>query len=320
MLTAKPGATAPTPHAPSLDQNNISPEEMSAVSPPTPTLNTDTLTDNETPIEDVPQVEETPTEPPPAPAVSSQLALLARKEKAQRLKQQQQDQAFKAREEALKAREAAADAKERQYNQGYVSQDVIKKQTLKVLADAGVSYDDLTQQVLNQSQTNPYTESQIAKLEAKIQQLESKAEASQKQYSTQQEQAMEAATKQIRVDVRNLVKSDPAYETVKATGSTEDVVDLIKRTYAEDGYIMSTEEATQEVEDYLVEEALKLTRIQKIQKRMQASATPAPTLGAKTPQTPKQPQPMKTLTNATGSTRPLTARERAIAAAEGRLK
>ena len=73
------------------------------------------------------------------------------------------------------------------------------------------------------------------------------------------------------------------------------------------------------MENYLVDEALKFTQIGKIQKRMaaaNASRTPTET---KT-QSSQQPQAMKTLTNAASSTRPLTVRERAIAAAEGRLK
>lgn len=317
----------PTAHSPQLNQNALSPEDMSAVRPPsvpTPNIDTSTPSEEDTQVAQDPtqnastEAKDTPAELP----VSSQLALLSRKEKALRFKQQQQDQAFKAREEAIKARETAADAKEREYQSGYVSKADLKKQTLKMLAEADVSYEDLTQQVLNQSQTNPYTEAQIARLEAKIQELTASTEESKKIYSSQQEQALEAATKQIRMDVRNLVKSDPAYETVRATNSVNDVVDLIKKTYEQDGYVMSIEDATQEVEDYLIEEAIKLTKIQKIQKRLQpaASTPPKQSDNAQTLQPNKQPQQMKTLTNATGSTRPLSARERAIAAMEGKLK
>jgi hypothetical protein len=73
------------------------------------------------------------------------------------------------------------------------------------------------------------------------------------------------------------------------------------------------------VEDYLVDEAVKLANIGKIKKRLST----APAVPAKTEkQTPtnKQPQTMKTLTNATASTRQLSARERALLAFKGELK
>ncbi len=319
-----PAPQAHASHAPQLNQNNISPEDMSAIAPPTPTHNIDTSVTSE---EDTTTSAAAPAEQeetPKAPPISTQLALLSRKEKAFRQQQQKAAQDLKAQQDALAAREAALSAKEKDYQSGYIPKDLVKQQTLKVLADAGVSYEDLTQQILNQSQTNPYTESQISKLQQEIQALKAETEAVRKQSTTQQEQAVEAAVKQIRTDVARLVKTDSSFETVRATNSVNDVVDLIRKTYEEDGYIMDAADAAQEVEDYLIEEALKLTRIQKIQKRLQAtgvaSQTAAGASSVKTPQQPKQPQPMKTLTNATSSTRPLSARERAIAAMEGRLK
>lgn len=303
------------------DQSNIAPEMMSAVAPPSPTVNEELLANEPDPVEVPPEEPKEET-----PQVSSQLALLARREKALRAKQQQQEQAIKAREDALKAKEEQLLAKEREYSNGYMPKDFIKQNPLKVLAEAGVSYDDLTQQVLNQSQTNPYTEAQIAKLEAQIARLTEEAENSKKQYSSQQEQAVEAAMKQIKMDVRQLVSKDPSYETIKATNSIDDVADLIRQTYEKDGYIMSVEDAAQEVEDYLIEEALKLDKIQKIQQRRQQSqAQPsnAPTtVNVKQTQGPlnKQPQQMKTLTNQIASSRPLSARERAILVFKGENK
>jgi hypothetical protein len=65
------------------------------------------------------------------------------------------------------------------------------------------------------------------------------------------------------------------------------------------------------VEDYLVEEALKVAKISKISKKLQPAAQPAA-------EPIKQPA-AKTLTNAMGTNRPLSAKERAVLAFEGKL-
>lgn len=111
---------------------------------------------------------------------------------------------------------------------------------------------------------------------------------------------------------------DPYFETIKQTNSVSDVVDLITATYEKDGILLSVEEAAKEVEDYLVDEAMKLTRIGKIKQRLAASTT-AKVSQEQTPAPKKQTQ-MKTLTNAASTTRQLSAKERAILAFRGELK
>ncbi len=98
-----------------------------------------------------------------------------------------------------------------------------------------------------------------------------------------------------------------------------DVVDLIEKTFKEDGILLTEDEAAQQVEDYLTEEAYKLANLKKIQKRLQTSSASTSTSAtpAKSAETPKQSQPMKTLTNAVGTSRQLTSKERAILAFKG---
>jgi hypothetical protein len=123
-------------------------------------------------------------------------------------------------------------------------------------------------------------------------------------------------------DTRSLVAADPAFEITKATGSEEQVVKLIVRTFKEDNILMSVEEAAAKVEKHLEEEYGKLTQLKKLQARFKpAAATPAAvTQAAQTLNAQKQPQGMKTLTNSIASQKPMSARERAIAAFEGKLK
>ncbi len=330
-----PGATQETA---GVNPNAIAPEDMGAIKQPTDQLTqiaeqataaieaapSDSLTTNET-VAEAPATlaaEETKADP----ALSRQFAQLARQEKALRAKVQQQEQTFKAREESLKTKETQIAALEQQYKSGYISHDELKANTLSVLANVGVSYDELTQQILNQQPRDPRLNAELESLKSQIRDLKAANEQSAKAQEDQQKSSYQAAINQIRSDAKKLVSNDPAFETIRVTNSINDVVELIERTWQEDGTVLSVDEAAAQVEDYLVERLSKIvTNTGKIKQRLsQASAQAAKETPQQT-QAPAakqqtQPQPMKTLTNATSSTRKLTAKERAILAFKGQLK
>lgn len=258
--------------------------------------------------------------------VSKYYADLAKREKALRAKQVKQQQDLQAREQQLAEKERQISEKERQYQQGYISKDELKAETLRVLAEAGVSYDDLTADILNVSKPDPQLMAQLNKQQAQIEELMRKLEESNSSYKSQQEQGYQAAIKQITTDVTRLVESDPEFETIKATGSVQDVVELIEKTYHEDGYVMSNEEACKEIEEYLIEEAMKLTQIGKISKRLTPPGTTtrvdgnvqSSTKSANEDNKTQAATTMKTLTNANStSPKKMSARERAIMAFKG---
>lgn len=304
--------------------NQVSIEELSAITSQT----------TETPVEstnseDTNQIEASAdgTETTPAtteetpktdPTLSRQFAQLARQEKALRAKAQQQAQELKQREEAIKAREEALTQSKPDMTT-FISKDRLKSDPLSVLAEAGLSYEELTQQILTQQPRDPRTEAHIARLEAKLAALEEQTQTSQKTYQEQQQAQYQAAVKQIQLDAKKLVATNPDFETIKATGSVKDVVELITQTYEKDGVLLTVEEAAQQVEDYLIEEAMKLTQVDKIKKRMAAANASKPKPEVKTQAITGQTQPMKTLTNAAASQRQLSAKERAILAFKGEL-
>jgi hypothetical protein len=294
--------------------NKISPEELSAIRPKSQDVDNLAQTED-TPVQ--PEVEQPAPKVERDPALSRQFAQLAKQERQLRAKAQQQEQQIKAREAELAAKEEAIKAREQEYTQGYISKDQLKQDTLRILADSGVSYDELTQQILNQRDTDPRVESYMKRLEAKIADLEAKAKQSESQAQESQQQAYKAAIKQIETDIRQLVANDPSYEVIKSTRSIPDVVELIEEVYKKDGIVMSVEEACNEVEKYLSDEAMKLTRIGKIKRQLEQAGQPKPTQTAKVQQTQNQ---MKTLTNAAASTRKLSAKERAILAFRNELK
>lgn len=262
--------------------------------------------------------EATKTEEGTEQALSPRFAQLARQEKAIRARSAQ----LKAEQAALEEAQKALKAREAEIQDKYVPKDRLSKETLAVLNELGVDYDTLTQQVLGE-EADP-RDVAISELKAELAALKGEVETTRKSYQDDKTKAYEDAKVQIKSSVTKLVNSDPNFETIKATDSIQDVVDLIESTFHEGldedrpkGTVLSVEEASQIVEDYLVEEAEKLARLSKIQKRL------APKVETKTDSQPKQdssqqPQRQPTLTNGmTGAPkREYTQRQRAVFAAQ----
>jgi hypothetical protein len=162
-----------------------------------------------------------------------------------------------------------------------------------------------------QQKADAYTK----KLEARLEALESGQDKVQKTFQEKEVESRKQAVNQIKTEVKKLVFTDPSFETIKETNSYSDVVELIEQTFDKDGILLTVEEASQQVEEYLIEEALKLAKIKKIQQRlMPKESTPQ----ASSKQLPQQ-QQLKTLTNSVSSTRQLTNKERAILAFQNKL-
>jgi len=304
-------STSPTHESqrPPVNPNSVSVEELGAVR--TQSTPQDHTTSEVTPEPSSNSVEN--KEPP----LSSQYAVLARKERALRIKAQQQEAAIANREAQIKAREEAIAAKDAEYSSKYVSKDRLSQDTLNALLDAGITYEQITEKMLNAP--NPAEQQNLAfqrQMDAKLKAIEERQAQADKAYQDQQGQQYKQALDQISAEAKQLVLSDPeTYEAIKATGSIRDVVQLIERTFKEDGILMTVEEAAKEVEDYLTEEATKLSRLNKIQRRLGVK-TPPPATPVKQPQQ----QQMRTLSNAVGSHGKLSAKERAILAFKGELQ
>lgn len=321
----------PQAQSPVINQNAIAPEEIGALrqNNTVEVVQDDETTEETAVVEAAAAVEPAKVEAPQEqdPALKRQFEQLAQRERQLRAQTQKQQQDLQAREQRLQALEDSLKAKEEQYRTGYVSKDQLKRNTLGVLeSEVGINYDSLTAQLLNPVQIHPQVQQMIDDLKSQVTELKTAQETNTKSQADSQAQQYQQAVKQIQTDVTTMVATDPAYELIKATGSIKDVVELITETFNKDGILMSVEEAATEVEAYLEEETLKMSKLQKIQKRLQASSTPPEVkAAAKTladhAKSQKQTQPqMKTLTNANASTRQLSAKERAILAFKGELK
>lgn len=240
----------------------------------------------------------------PDDKLSAHYATIARKEKALRAQAQQ----LKAEKEALKAEQS-------KYQTDYVSKAELakkfKEDPMGAMSEYGMTYDQLTQLALNQP--GPQDQA-ISKLEAKILELEGKLSGAEAKRTEDQQKSYEQALNQIRNEAKILIDSDETYETIKSEGEVETVVELIKQTFDETGNLLTVEEAAKQVEDYLFEKALKTAQLKKVQAKLQ---TP-PSEATKAPEG-TQKAPIKTLTNATGSSKPMSPRERAMLAFKGQL-
>ncbi len=305
-LTAQPAASQTNPVT---DPTRVSPEELSAIKP-----------GQQATVESTEAVEPEVTKPPEK-NLSSEYAQLARKEKALRAQAMQ----VKAQNDALAAREAAIKAKEAElHGDSYIPKDRLSKDTIRVLEEAGISYEQLTQEMLNAPSQEARQQAQvIAKLEAKLAAIEEGQNKISKGIEESQSNAYKQAVNQIRNEAKQMVYATPDFETIKETNSVEDVVELITKTFEKDGILLTVEEAAKAVEDHLYEEAFKLTKLSKIQKRLAANAvaTAPSTPSSKQAESPSsKPTTMKTLTNKDGSARKLSASERAVLAFKGELK
>jgi len=250
---------------------------------------------NEAPVQDAaPQINNNvETEPVETEAASQplspQFVALAKREQAIRKARQE----LKSQQEAWEREKAA-----------YVNLEQLKADPIKALNELGLTYDKLTE--LQLSQLNPDPNQQLLD---KIAQLESKLASVDEQFVNRDKQAYTAAVNQIRNDVKLLVDSDPSFETIKETGETESVVELIEKVFQKEGTILAVEEAARLVEDKLLENKIaeieKLTKLQKIKSRLGKLAEP-PAEAAKAP------QPQTTLSNNGAVQRTLSPRERAI--------
>jgi hypothetical protein len=302
---AKGNTSQPVPNA-----SQVSPEEMGAI-----TNDLGQNTSDVAPPVDAPTPKE--EQKKPEDPISTQYAVLARKEKALRAKVQAQEQAMRAKEAALTAKEQEFKTREQEYQSKFISKDRLQQDPISVFNELGLTYDQITNAAMNAPKPEDVERMrEMNSLKAEIKALKDAQENSTKSYQEQQTKGYQQALNQIRQETQALVQNDPAFETIKETNSVGDVVELIEKTFNEDGILLTVEEASQQVEDYLLEEAMKIMKIKKIQERLKPVQSGTAPQKQQSNQAANQPQ-SKTLTNSMGASRQLSARERAILAFKG---
>jgi hypothetical protein len=245
------------------------------------------------------------------PQISPKFAELARREKL-----------YNEKRKAIEAKEAELKSREATYQSGDDYKASLKSKftqsPLEALSELGLSYDQITEMVLNQPKPENLQYQELQKEIKALRAAQEKSVADQQQAQTTQ---YEQAVTQIRNEVKMLVDSNEAYETVKEMGAQDAVVELIEETFKQKGHLMTIEEASKEVEEYLVEEAFKMASLKKVQARLKPAEVSTDLAAAKAKQ---DTAPMKTITNTVShsASKPVSQkerRERAILAFQGKL-
>ena len=234
--------------------------------------------------------------------LSPQFAALAKQKRETQLLQQKLDAEKKAFEDQKQG--LLAD---------YIPKADLKANALKVLLSEGVTYDQLTEQILAQNQDSEAM-GKVSELEAKIKALE---EGVDQKLTARDAQAEEAALTDMLYEAESLAKEGDDFQLIREANAYERVLRQIHSTYKQTGRVPDVATVMKSVEDKLLEESLKWSRLSKVQGRL----SPPP---AQSPKAVQQDRPgtkvMRTLTNRDGaSSLSMSKRERAIAAMEGRL-
>ena len=132
------------------------------------------------------------------------------------------------------------------------------------------------------------------------------------------------AKRQIRTEAKLFVDANDQYEAIRAHGDVaiDAAVRLIEKTFEKKGYLMPVEQAVQAVEGKLLERALSLSKLKKVQEKLAPAPAPAEA-GNKAPiqeQKPPTTTLSSRLTPRTGNSKTEQDRiNRAIAAFNGKL-
>lgn len=216
--------------------------------------------------EAVPAVE--PKENPQEAEFKSRFAQLARREKSI-MQQKRQLAEERAKIEQMRSQPQAPDESWKKH---------LAENPMDFLAQQGITYDKLTEQLLN---SNP-TDTTVRLMQQKLAAIEAENQQFKQQMTQNQEQSYAQAIKQMGNDVKNMIAASPEMESLSASGDegVSAVVALIEETWKEDGYIMDIQDAAQQVEEYLTDQYLSFSKLKKIQAKL---APAAPQESAQTP-------------------------------------
>lgn len=223
--------------------------------------------------------------------LSPQLAQLAKQKRALQVKERE----IADREKALEGGQSLAQYKAK-----------LKSNALSVLLEEGVTYDQLTQEILA-AQGNVDPKVQI--LEAKIAELEKGVD---KKFSDSQVAQETSAINYVADKLDAIIGTGDDFDLLKAAQGEEEVIRRIYTHWKKTGKELDVSTVAKEYQEELAEEAVRYARI----KQVQGKLTPAePVQPAPTPQTG-----IRTLTNKDSARPSMDRRQRAILAMQGQLK
>jgi hypothetical protein len=261
---------------------------------------------------------------PPKDRFASKFAALSRKEKVLRQKEQELESKLKSKESELQTRIKELEERESRYK---TREQLKKEKPLQFIEEEGLSYDELTQAILNNGEVpaEKKQEQVIASLQTEIQKLAARLEEKEKKEQDEKEEAAKRSTEEkyqttvnnFKGDIKSTLSKAPVddFELLMSglfadvTDPVEAVYDVIvehyEKTKAESpdqvGEVMDIIQAAGLVEKWLESEAEKLAKTKKLKSKL----LPPTTVTKEEPKQSKAPsESPKTLENAHSSTVP----------------
>ena len=242
--------------------------------------------------------EAAPAEQPRLAEGANRFAFLAKKEAA--IVRQRQE--LKAQFDALNSQKSELDKLRSEIDQVKGRKASYRSNPLAALEDAGLSYKELTDFILNNNTVS--TESQIKALQDKIDEVEQARQREAKErdeYSKRQ-----AAEREVQViaefknEISNFISSKKDdYELTNLYESSDLVYDTVEAYFEKTSKVLSIPEACQLVETYLEKQVEKSLQTKKLGSRFQKPAEE--TIAKSDPQAPRRTLNNQTYTSSTPS-------------------
>jgi hypothetical protein len=258
------------------------------------------------PVIDNPDINESGTVAEETKPLSPQFAALMKAKRALQVKERE----LATREAALKTQSPAG-------NEDLLAK--LKANPLNVLLENGVTYDQLTADIIAQ-QNGATPEIQALKAEMKALKEELNG-----QFVSRDQLAEQQVLSDIKKEAIALASEGDEFQAIRQARAYEDVKELVHRTWKKGwpdkgyppGHVLDTAEAAQFVENQLIEEALPFAKLKKIQERL--TPAEAAQVVAQPPTLKPNTKVMRTLTNRDSASPVMDRRARAIAAMKGTL-
>lgn len=208
------------------------------------------------------QVEEKPKPEPQNDEFSSKFAALSRKEKQIR----EQETALQQKLQEIEARQSEIEEKYGKYSN---LDERIRNNPMELLQENGIDFETLTKMII-ENEGKPTPEMEIKRLREEMdnkymKQLEDlKAELAEKEQQ-KEEKYYDEVVENYKNELNEFIEQNAEqYELIKLNDASDLVYQVVEEHYNETGRVLSNEEASEHVENYLLEEAKKHLNVNKI--------------------------------------------------------
>jgi hypothetical protein len=197
---------------------------------------------------------------------ASKFAALSRKEKALRDREAEYESKFEEMERRLAEYETQSQEPEVDWEQ------LLRRDPLRALEEAGLGYDKLTELALNDGKLTPDMQMSAMREEIerdykrKFEDLEERLVAKEE---AEAEEYYNSVQENFQHEIGSFInENNEAYELINASEANELVYDVIEEHYNDTGRILDLKDAADAVESYLEEEAGKLMKLKKLSGRL----------------------------------------------------